>query len=146
MVKVISFIHLLSTVRSKFMYLGERALLQIRHPSSLSNLRESSQMLALKREKSPCGELRDPLVLQGRKGWDATFQVRSHLFPKYLKGQIKMCLDIMGQYSTTLHIYLYFKYSMFTVHKVSFSKAVAIATNQGNHSNNTVLCTALIRD
>jgi len=52
----------------------------------------------------------------------------------------------MGQYSTTLHNYLYFKYGMFTVHKVSFSKAVAIATNQGNHSNNPVLCTALIRD
>lgn len=57
-----------------------------------------------------------------------------------------MCLDIMGRYSTTLHIYLYFKYTMFTVHKLHFSKAVAIDTNQGNHSNNIVLCTALIRD
>lgn len=52
----------------------------------------------------------------------------------------------MGQYNTTLHIYLYFKYSMFTVYKGSFSKAVAIATNQGNHSNSSVLCIALIRD
>lgn len=57
-----------------------------------------------------------------------------------------MSLDITGQYSTTLHTYLYFKYTMFTVHKVSFSKTVAIATYQGNHSNNPVLCAALIRD
>lgn len=53
---------------------------------------------------------------------------------------------MMGRYSTTLHIYLYFKYTMFTVHKLHFSKAVSIDTNQGNHSNNIVLCTALIRD
>jgi len=78
--------------------------------------------------------------------WIQIFNVKKHLFQIYLKSQTKMCLDIMGQYSTTLHNYLYFKYGMFTVHKVSFSKAVAIATNQGNHSNNPVLCTALIRD
>lgn len=75
-----------------------------------------------------------------------TVWVKSYLFQKYLKSQTKTCLEIMGQHSTIFHMHLYFKYCVFTVHKVRFSKAVAIATNQGNHSNNTVLCTALIRD
>lgn len=86
--------------------------------------------------------------LEGREcgHWIQIFQVKNHLLQNCLKSQTNMCLDIMDQYSIMLHIYLYFKYSMFTVHKVSFSKDVAIATNQGNYSNKPVLCTALIRD
>lgn len=136
--KVILPICFLLTERSKFMYLIERAILQNSHSLSDLGTEKGDQIKFWRTTKAP-------LLLQGRRAATGC-KLESYLFQKYLRCHTKTCPEIMGRYSTTFHICLYFKYSVFTVHKVRVSKAVAIATNQGNHSNNIVLGTALIRD
>lgn len=146
--KVILFIHLLLTERSKFMYWVRQQYCKTAAELP-TNLKESPRMWILKREKrSHHGRLPpDLLLLSGvRVGSGCKF---SRWRMPYFRNISKVKLNVSrhsGPVYTTLHIYLYFKSNIFTVHKDSFPKAVAMATNQGNHSNNPVLCTALIVD
>lgn len=147
--KVILFIHLLLSERSKFMY-------WVRQQYYKTDRHSFPQ---ISRSHLGCGywkgkrdhimeEYYKILSYWGEWGWvlDANFLGEEsstlEISPKWNWNVFRY----NGPVYTTLHIYLYSKSNIFTVHKDSFSKAVAMATNQGNHSNNPVLCTALIAD